>query len=523
MNGGVGGQTQSTLYLGSGANEIHATTITIGEAQDLDADGSGTMKWNSGVTTGTLLLAGTGSTTAVTNMYVGAKTDTGSTYDHTGTADFTNGTITGSITNLYVGYQTSNGGSSNPQTFGTFKIGSSSASALTIGALYLGYQSATDTARTTTGSFEISGGNVSVTNHIEMTRSTGGIASLSVLGGTLSVGGNITSLGGTETLTLDGGTLDLTGGAIGDATNAISTITFASGTLRNVASINGSGGLTKTSTGTLTLEGNHSFTGATTVSSGTLILNGSLTSDISVGAAKLAPRGLASTTGSVNLPAGSTLRVQLTGATVGTQYDQLSVGGTVTLGGTLELVVGASLAPGSAFTILNKAGTTTTSTTFSGLAENSIFSSGGYSFRINYNAGTGNDVVLTLITTPIEQWRYANFGSIFNTGAGLDTADGDGDRVVNLIEYATKMNPASNDKLPATATKAGATIEFIYTKNKAATDVTISVEWSDNLTTWSSAGVTTSVLTDGATTQQIKAVVPAAVAKRFVRLKVTRP
>jgi hypothetical protein len=52
--------------------------------------------------------------------------------------------------------------------------------------------------------------------------------------------------------------------------------------------------------------------------------------------------------------------------------------------------------------------------------------------------------------------------------------------------------------------------------------VTYTVEWSDDLVSWSAAGVTSSVLTDGTTTQQIKALVPAGVAKRFVHLKVAR-
>ena len=58
---------------------------------------------------------------------------------------------------------------------------------------------------------------------------------------------------------------------------------------------------------------------------------------------------------------------------------------------------------------------------------------------------------------------------------------------------------------------------------EAITDVTYTVEWSDDLTNWRSAGITSSVLTGGAKTQQIKAWVPAGVSRRFVHLKVTRP
>ncbi len=128
------------------------------------------------------------------------------------------------------------------------------------------------------------------------------------------------------------------------------------------------------------------------------------------------------------------------------------------------------------------------------------------------------------VMTPIQLWRYTNYGSTADAGTSSDTADNEQDGVTNLMEYATAMNPAANDVLPISATIPGASIEFIYTKNKAATDVSFIVEWSDTLSNdWSTTGVTSSVFTDGATTQQIKALVPANGARRFVRLKVTQP
>ena len=116
---------------------------------------------------------------------------------------------------------------------------------------------------------------------------------------------------------------------------------------------------------------------------------------------------------------------------------------------------------------------------------------------------------------------------MLNTGAGLDTLDGDNDGSANLLEYATKMNPTLNDVVPQTATKNGNTLEFVYTKNKTATDVTFIVEWSDTLMSgsWSTAGVSAPViLSDNGTTQQIQVTVPSGsgVVRRFVRLQVTR-
>ncbi|MGB8168532.1 MAG: autotransporter-associated beta strand repeat-containing protein, partial [Chthoniobacteraceae bacterium] len=528
MNGGVAGQSQSTVYLGSGANQIHATTITIGETQDLSANGAGTLKWNSGVTSGSLLLAGTGATAAVTNMYVGVKSDTGSTYDHTGTLDLTNGVVTGSITNLYIGYQTANGGSSAPATVGTFKIGGGTGgtSALNVGALFLGYQSVNSTGFPTTGTFEISGGSVNVTGNLEMTHTAGGTATLNILGGTLTIGGNITSLGGTETLTLDGGTLDMTNGAIGDATNPISTLNFDSGTLRNVASINGTGGITKTGTGTLTLEGSNTFTGATTISAGKLAVSGTFTSAITATAGTLAPNGVASTTGAVSVPSGGTFQVQLDGATAGPGYDQLTTSGNVTLGGALDIIAAPGLTPGTNFTILNKTSAGAITGAFTGLPNNADFTADGYLWSITYTGGDGNDVVLHLASA-IEQWRFTNFGTMASTGNAADLFDANHDGEVNLMEFATGQNPNAASKAAPTLVKNGATLEFTYTRSLTAmTDgVTFTVEWSDTLASnsWSNSGVTEQILTTTGSVQTVKAsVAVGSGARRFVHLKISK-
>ena len=145
---------------------------------------------------------------------------------------------------------------------------------------------------------------------------------------------------------------------------------------------------------------------------------------------------------------------------------------------------------------------------------------------VNVNGESSRNLSVTVTgtaITPIEVWRQTHFGNHLNSGPGLDTADNDADGVVSLLEYATAMNPAVNDKVPASIIKAANMLEFVYTRNKAATDVTCTVEWSENLAAWTIAGVPSSVVTDGATTQQIKALVPAGAIRRYVRLKVTRP
>ena len=286
--------------------------------------------------------------------------------------------------------------------------------------------------------------------------------------------------------------------------------------------------LLKAGAGTLALSGANTHTGLTTINGGRLVLTDSLAGALNTNNGfTFAPQGTPTVTGALTHFSSSVLQVRLNGSAVGTGYDQLNAGNTVTLAGTLELLCGPNLAPGSVFTILNKTSTGAISGTFAGRANNSTFTTPeGYTFQITYTGGTGNDVVLTLITTPIEQWRFANYGSVLNTGTALDTADTDSDGTANLLEYATKMNPAANDALPQSAAKTGSNLEFTYTKNKSATDVTFTVEWSDDFTTWSTAGVTQALVpgSDNGVTQQWKATMPAgANGRRFVHLRVTRP
>ncbi len=92
-------------------------------------------------------------------------------------------------------------------------------------------------------------------------------------GGTVAVTGDIVRTGGagTEnaTVTLDGASLNMSGKNIGVSGT---TINFAaqSGTLTNLAELNGGGIFTKTTTGTLILGAGNAYTGATNVSDGTL-------------------------------------------------------------------------------------------------------------------------------------------------------------------------------------------------------------------------------------------------------------
>lgn len=124
---------------------------------------------------------------------------------------------------------------------------------------------------------------------------------------------------------------------------------------------------------------------------------------------------------------------------------------------------------------------------------------------------------------PIEGWRGVEFGAHSGNGeiAGNE-ADPDGDGMANLIEYALGLDP--NEFSPAP----GATIEdgilsITYTIDLEATDVTVTPQWSEDLTAWQAAGITVETISEVGTIRTLKAKRSAASAASFLRIKVTTP
>ena len=82
-------------------------------------------------------------------------------------------------------------------------------------------------------------------------------------------------------------------------------------------------------------------------------------------------------------------------STPGSQYDQLSVVGAVSLANaTLQVTSLPAVAPGTTFTLILNDDADAVTGTFSGLAENAVVAVGAQPFRIHYAGGSGNDVTL---------------------------------------------------------------------------------------------------------------------------------
>ena len=182
--------------------------------------------------------------------------------------------------------------------------------------------------------------------------------------------------------------------------------------------ITGTGTLTQTGSGSLTLTGTDDYTGATTVSAGSLLINGSLTaSTVSVAGGILGGSGTVSAVvnsavvnpGVPGTPGALTVAGNLTlgpgslvlDLTNSSTYDSvLANGSTDITGTTLSLVIGAAtINMADTFTILDLPSTSPAVTGFFvGLpGPTSTFMVGTQTFSINYAGGPDhNDVVLTV-------------------------------------------------------------------------------------------------------------------------------
>ena len=200
----------------------------------------------------------------------------------------------------------------------------------------------------------------------------------------------------------------------------------------------------KDGSGTLIVTGHNTYTGGTTVNSGTLLVNGrgdlgtgsvtvnnsgtlggdSTSAIIRRGAfddardrltvaagGNLAPGNGGNNTGVITLHAltllpDSNFRIDINGTSPGTGYDRLVLTGAgnnryVITNSNLVVSVGTTLSVGQTFVIgLRTAGGSIRGEFAQG---NSVVGSDGAVFSISYTGGDGNDIVLTVVAAPVPE------------------------------------------------------------------------------------------------------------------------
>jgi autotransporter-associated beta strand protein len=288
--GGAGnGTPQQTLHLGAGTNVLRADSFRLGTGSR---------------DSGLLAFAGSAGSVVIrdraglgrTDFILGPETAQGTGYASNSVVDFSGRQADVAIAT----YATSLGAKTAANTNDLlFSVG-------TLDILNLNMAFAKGTGASM-NRLVISGGTTRLGGSVafgdagtgSLVLATAGEGQLNITGGTVEVGAAVRRAGaGVASVTLNGGTLDLNGNALGDATFGV-TLNAQSGTLRDVGTINGTGGLIKSTAGTLTLEGNSAYAGVTSVTGGKLVVPslGNGVSASALGVSALTPANFLLSTG----------------------------------------------------------------------------------------------------------------------------------------------------------------------------------------------------------------------------------
>ncbi len=411
-------------------------------------------------------------------------------------------------------------------------------------------------------------------NVLRMNNGPSVITAATSAGSVLALGGNVTTTG-TNQVTRTAAALkaEVELGAAARTFDVTGTLDL--GTAAAPVIIVGTGGLTKAGAGTMALTGVNTYTGPTTVQTGILTLDGSVTSpviDVKAGATfhTLTATGLA-LSATQTLTGSGTVQVDTAGiATVAGAKLVPGTDGTVgmlTVAPTTKLDLSGTLAPvapttaalkfdlatpaasdkidlttgtldiGAGLLELDDIAFTTlagyASGTYTLISTNAAITGtlgagvtgtvGGRTATLSLGDG-GTDLILTVSgsLTAQQNWRNTFFGITTNTGDAANTADPDFDGVANVLEYLLGSDPTKGGQLgDVTVSDDGTNLTLTYSRVKATlSEVTPTVETSSTLSpTWVTTGVTTIIFSDNGTIQVIKASVPIAGDKRFLRLR----
>ncbi len=307
--------------------------------------------------------------------------------------------------------------------------------------------------------------------------------------GNLTYGGTITGPGsfaqiGTGTLTLtanssargavtigagstlqlgNGGTTGWIGGSgtfVGSITNNGALVYNRSNDVTYAGAVSGNGTLTQAGKGKLTLTGTNSFTGATDITSGELIVNGSLANSSLTTIRRGARLGGTGTLGNTTIQAGG---VHAPGNSIGTQTiagdytnngvlqiegtptatDKVIVSGNVNISGaTLDLLLSPNTAASwnpinGPFILIDKTSSGAITGTFASIVDNLVF----LDPTVDYSGGNGNDLSLKLTRNDIS---FASIGQTRNQKAASAGVDGLGlaNPIFNAVAFSATPEAA---------------------------------------------------------------------------------
>jgi autotransporter-associated beta strand protein len=318
-----------------------------------------------------------------------------------------------------------------------------------------GYIELDNTATADHATFVIGGGlgaGLEPGTFVVLGTATAATANITANGGVgASVGGAVIfaekSKGGKATITLNGNAeLDISphkapGVTVGSLAGAGSvllganTLTIGSNNQSAVFSgvISGSGGVTKSGSGTLTLSGANAYAGNTTINGGVVVANNKRGSATGTGSVQVqtgvlggkgfitGPVTIGSGTGSgaflapsvaLKQPATLTLKSTLTFKADSTysytlrakkrksQSDQVIAKGVTIESGAQFNFVGTAqgkLRQGTSFSVISNTASTPISGTFANLPDGAILSVSGNNLQASYSGGDGNDLTLTVV------------------------------------------------------------------------------------------------------------------------------
>ncbi len=453
-----------------------------------------------GTSSGTLNLQDSGTITAATT-YIGKASTT------TGTFNISNGTFTGGP--LYMGQSLNSTGTIN-QTGGSITAGNNNEIRIGQDGTGIWNQSAGTVSisgwcvigrfATGSGTLNVSGGtfnqvqgdrtlivgeqgtgvlNISATGAVnaqgvEVVVSNGdtGNGTVNLDGGTLTAKRVTQGAGGvgTSAFNFNGGTLKAGTGANADFMPPLDTVTVKAGGAKidsngQTVGITSSlldggtgGGLTKSGTGTLYLNGFNTYLGLTTVSAGTLGGTGTITGSVSVAnGATLSPGiatgGLFSVVDDVSFQSGANF-----GVTIGTLDSTLDVSDTLNLTNANLVLTGTPTL--QAYVIATYGTLTGTFATLPTLPA-------GYSVNYHYNGS--NQVAIVRPPNAFDTWINTYFPGETDQSVVGPNADPDGDGYKNSLEFALGgvPNDASNNpkvyQLIGDSSDAGTASELMMT------------------------------------------------------------